>query len=80
MINYIINYRKKATKNSKIKNEECFKYALLAALHHEEIHNNPERISNLKTFTDQYSCKKINFPSGKEDWEKLFKNTYIAFC
>ena len=36
---------KKAVINPKNKDEECFKWAIVAALHHEEIGNNPERLS-----------------------------------
>ena len=42
--------KKKAVINPKnIKDEECFKWAVIAALHHEEIDSHPERISKLKT-------------------------------
>ena len=43
--NWIKN--KKATINPKNKDNECFKYAITAALNHEKIRNNPHRISNL---------------------------------
>ena len=38
----------KAVINPKNENdEECFKWAVTAALHHEEIKSHPERISNI---------------------------------
>ena len=36
---------KGATINPKNKDNECFKYAIIAALHHQEIQRNPQRIS-----------------------------------
>ena len=41
---------KKAVINPQNKDEECFKWAVIAALHHEEIKNNPERISLLRPY------------------------------
>ena len=34
--------------------KECFKWVVIAALHHEEIRPHPERISNLRRFEDNY--------------------------
>ena len=53
---------KKATINPKNKDNECFKYAIIASLNHEKIKNNPERISNLKSFIDHYKWKNTEFP------------------
>ena len=52
-----INCRKwlkddKATRNHKNKNKKCFKYGLLAAMHHHKSLDHSERISNLKHFAD----------------------------
>ena len=35
--------------------EECFKWAVIATLHHEEIWNNPQRISKLQHHEGQYN-------------------------
>ena len=43
---------KKAVINRKNKDEECFKWAVIAALHHEEIERDPQRITKLKPFAD----------------------------
>lgn len=43
--------------------EECFKWAIIAALHHHEIKNNPERIENLRKYVDKYNWKKLEFPT-----------------
>ena len=50
---------------------ECFKYAIIAALHHQEIGRNPQRISKLKPFIDNYNWKDIEFPSHFKDWRKF---------
>ena len=46
---------KKATINPKNKDNECFKYAVIVALHHQEIERNPQRISELKPFVNRYN-------------------------
>ena len=46
---------KKAVINPQNKDEECFKWAVIAALHHEEIKHNPERTSLLRPYENQYN-------------------------
>lgn len=59
---------KKATINPKnLKDNICFAYAIVAALHHQEITYNPERISKLLPFIDIYNWKDIQFPPTKKD-------------
>ena len=53
---------------------ECFKYAIIAALHHQEIGRNPQRISKLKPFIDNYNWKDIEFPSHSKDWKEFEQN------
>ena len=65
---------KKATINPKNKNNECFKYAITAALNYSEINNHPEKISNLKHFLDNYNWKDIEFPSGLKGFKKFEQN------
>ena len=64
---------KKATINPK-NNDNCFQYALTAALNYQNIKSHPERVSNLKPFIDQYNWKGTNFPLHKEDWKKTESN------
>ena len=54
--------------------DKCFQYAVTAALNYQNIKKNPQRISNMKPFIDQYDWKEINFPSYKEDWKKFELN------
>ena len=58
---------KKATINPKNNDDKCFQYALTAARNYEQIKNNPEKISNIKPFIDQYNWKEIDFPSHSKD-------------
>ena len=48
---WILN--KRATINSKNKDDKCFQYSITVALNHQNIKNHPERISNIKPFIDQ---------------------------
>ena len=48
---------KKKSVNKLWKKDECVKYALLAALHHQEISNNPERISNVNLLLINIAAK-----------------------
>ena len=46
---------KYAVINAKNNNEECFKLAIIAALHYKEIKHHSERISLLQHYEDQYN-------------------------
>ena len=65
---------KKATINPKNNDDNCFQYALTVALNYQNIKNNPEIISKMKPFVDQYNWKEIDFPSRQKDWKKLQLN------
>ena len=65
---------KKATINSKNKDDKCFQYALTVALNYEQIKYNPERISKIKPFIDKYNRKEMDFPSHGKDWKKIESN------
>ena len=66
---------KKATINPQNKKDDkCFQDALTVALNHEQIKNNPERISKIKPFIDQYNWNEIDFPSTGKDWKKFESN------
>ena len=65
--------------NPKNNDNKCFQYSITVALNHQNIGNNPERISNIKPFTDNYNWKDIDFPAGIKDWKKSEqKNKEIA--
>ena len=46
-----------ATINPQNKNNECFKYAITVALNHEKIGKNPQRITKIEPFIDNYNWK-----------------------
>ena len=41
---------------------------------YEEIKKGPQSITKIKPFIIKSNCKVINFPSEKDDWEKIEKN------
>ena len=49
---------KKATINPKNNDDKCFQYASTIALNYQIIEHNPEWISKIKLFIDQYNWKK----------------------
>ena len=54
--------KKKPTLNLKNKNDKCFQYVVTVVLNYEEIKWNPERVSNIKPFTNKYKSKGISYP------------------
>ena len=72
---------KGVTINPKNKNDdECFKYALIVALNHEEFGSNRQRITKIKPFINTYNWKDIKFPSHSNHWKKFEQNDKtIAF-
>ena len=65
---------KKATINPKNNDDKCFQYALTVALKYEKIKKDPQRISKIKPFIDQYNWKDIDFPSHSKNWKKFESN------
>ena len=69
---------KKLTINPKNNDYKCFQYAITLALNLDKIHNNPERISKIKPFNEEYNWKDIDFPSTNKD-RKIFElNSDVA--
>ena len=66
--NWLIN--KITTINPQNNDDQCFLNAITVALNHQNIRNNPERISKIKPVINQYNWIDINI---KEDREKLEK-------
>ena len=65
---------KKAVINSQNKDEECFKWAVIAALHHEEIKKDHQRISRLRPYEKQYNWEGLEFPVSIKKIDKFEKN------
>ena len=66
---------KKATINPiNKKDNKCFQFVATVALNYDEIKNDPQRITKIKSFINKYNWEGINFPSKKDDWKKIEKN------
>ena len=71
--------RKKAIINPKNENdEECSKYSMITALHHKKIKFNPERISNLTKFEDNYDWTGLDFPTPINEFREFEKRNNIG--
>ena len=65
---------KKSTINPKNNDYKCFQYAETVALNHDTINKNPQRVSKIKPFINQYNWNDIDFPSTGKDWKKFELN------
>ena len=63
--------KNKAAINPKNNYDNCFQYALTAALNYQNIKSHPEIVPNLKPFIDQYNWKKKRFSSVLKRLEKV---------
>ena len=59
--------RKKAIINPQNDDEECFKWAVIAALRWTDIKFNPVHVSNLRKFANNYDCSGLKFPVSLKD-------------
>ena len=58
---------KKSTINPKNNDNKCFQYVVTVALNHDKINKDPQRISKIKPFINQYNWNGINLPSTGKD-------------
>ena len=65
---------KKCTVNQKNNDNKCFQYAATLALNFNKIDKNPQRISRIKLFIENYNWNDINFPVTKKDWNRFEVN------
>ena len=74
---WIVN--KKVVTNPKNENdEECFKWAVTAALYYKEIKSHPERMSNIFGYTNNYNWSGLEFPVAINKINEFEKNNDIA--
>ena len=66
---WLINTR--ATIDAKNNDGNCFQYAMIVALNHQNVGNNPEKISKNKPFINQYNWKDIDIKEHQKDKKKL---------
>ena len=69
---------KKSAINPKNKDNKCFQYAATLTLNLDNIDKNPQRISKIKLFIENYNWKNIEFPPTSKDWRKFELNNKIA--
>ena len=60
--------------NKKNNDEKCFKWAVIAALHHEDIKLHPERISLLQHYEGHYNWNGLEFPLAIQKIGKFERN------
>ena len=65
---------KKSTINPKNNGYKCFQYAVPVALNCDKIKKDPQRVSKIKLFIDQYNWNDIDFPSTGNDCKKFELN------
>ena len=66
--------KKKAVINPKNKDQECFKWAVTVALNHGEIGKDPQRISNIKPYTNKQNWTGLEFPVAVNKIDRFEKN------
>ena len=65
---------KKSIINPKNNDHKCFPYAVTLALNYDKFDRNPQRISKIRPFIDQYNWKDIDYPATSKDWKKIERN------
>ena len=70
---------KKSTINPKNNDYKCFQYAITLALNYDKIDRNPQRISKIKPFIENYNWKDIDFPSTRKDNNIALNILYVPF-
>ena len=61
------------------KDNECFPYAVAAALNYEEIKKDPQKITKIKPFIKKYNWEGTYFPSEK-DYRKTFEKNNVTIA
>ena len=65
---------KKAVMKPQNKDKGCFKWAIIAALHHEEIKKDHQRVSRLWPYENQHNWEGFEFPVSINKIDKFEKN------
>ena len=65
---------KRSITNPKNNDYKCFQYAITVALNRDNINRDPQRISKIKPFIEQYNWNGIEFPATSKDWKKFEQN------
>ena len=59
--------------NPQNKDEECFKWAVIGALHHKEIKKDHQHMSMLRRYEKQYNWEGLEFPVSTKKIDKFEK-------
>ena len=70
--------KKKAIINPRNSDMECFKWAIIAAMKWEEVGNNPERVSKLKKYEEEFNWSGLEFPVSFRDINKFESRNKIG--
>ena len=57
-----------------LSDNRCFQCSITVALHHQDIENYPERITNIGPHTGLYNWDGIEFPAAIKDWNRFERN------
>ena len=68
---------KRSIINSKNNDYKCFQYAITVALNRDKINRDPQRISKIKPFIEQYNWNGIEVPATCKDWKKFEQNNEL---
>ena len=69
-----VSDRKETINPQNKKDNCCFAYSIIAALHHQDISHNPERITKLKPHINNYNWKDIDFPARSKEYKIFERN------
>ena len=69
---WVVN--KRTTINPKNIGNKFFQYSITVALHHQDIKNHPERITNIGPHVGLYNWEGIEFPAGLKDCKRFERN------
>ena len=58
---------KKSTINPKNNDYKCFQYAVTVTLNHDKINRDPQRVSKIRPYINEYNWNDIDFPSRSKD-------------
>ena len=70
---WIVNKRT-AINPKNLSDNKCFQYSVTVALHHQDIENHPERITNIGPHIGLYNWEGMEFPAGIKHWKRFERN------
>ena len=72
---HTIELRRGSSYNPQNRNGNCcFTYSIIAALHHQDISHDPQRITKLKPYISDYNWKDIDFAAGSKKYKIFERN------